>query len=71
MTWDVVMMKHPFVCNVWSHTNDPFSEPVIVHSTFLMLNDGLILQVCSQVQCFCQFLKLNASENGVHLQCVL
>ena len=21
------MMEHPFVCNVWSHTNDPFSEP--------------------------------------------
>ena len=21
------MMEHPFVCNVWSHANDPFSEP--------------------------------------------
>ena len=20
-------MEHPFVCNVWSHMNDPFSEP--------------------------------------------
>lgn len=20
------MMEHPFVCNVWSHTTDPFSE---------------------------------------------
>ena len=26
MTWDVVMMEHPFFCNVWSHANDPFSE---------------------------------------------
>ena len=27
MTWGVVMMEHPFACNVWSHANDPFSEP--------------------------------------------
>ena len=27
VTRSVVMMEHPFVCNVWSHANDPFSEP--------------------------------------------
>ena len=27
VTWGIVMMEHPFVCNVWSHANDPFSEP--------------------------------------------
>ena len=27
MTWGVVMMEHPFVCNVWSQANYPFSEP--------------------------------------------
>ena len=27
MTWGVVMMEHPFVCNVRSHANDPSSEP--------------------------------------------
>ena len=27
VTWSVVMMEHPFVCNVWSHTNYSFSEP--------------------------------------------
>ena len=27
MTWGVVMMEHPFVCNVWFHANDPFFEP--------------------------------------------
>ena len=30
MTWDVVMMQHPFVCNVWSHANDRFSEPASI-----------------------------------------
>ena len=27
VTKGVVMMNHPFVCNVWSHANDPFSVP--------------------------------------------
>ena len=27
MTWGVVMMEHPLVCNVWYHANHPFSEP--------------------------------------------
>ena len=27
MTWGIVMMEHPFVCNVWSHVNNSFSEP--------------------------------------------
>ena len=27
MTLGVVMMEHPFVCNVWFHANDLFSEP--------------------------------------------
>jgi hypothetical protein len=27
VTWDVVMMENLFVCNVWYHGNDPFSEP--------------------------------------------
>ena len=26
MTWGVVMIEHPFVCNIWSHANDRFSE---------------------------------------------
>ena len=26
MTRCVVMLEHPFVCNVWSHANDPVSE---------------------------------------------
>ena len=26
VTWGVVMMEHPFFCNVWCHANDPFSE---------------------------------------------
>ena len=30
MTWGVVTMKHSFVCNIWSHANDPFSEPVSI-----------------------------------------
>ena len=27
MKWGVIMMDHPFVSNVRSHANDPFSEP--------------------------------------------
>jgi hypothetical protein len=27
VTWGIVMMEHPFVCNVSSHGNYPFSEP--------------------------------------------
>ena len=27
VAWGLVMMEHPFVCNVWSHGNDPFSGP--------------------------------------------
>ena len=27
MTWGVVILQHPFVCNVCSHANVAFSEP--------------------------------------------
>ena len=27
MTWGVVMIEHPFFCNVCFHANAPFSEP--------------------------------------------
>ena len=27
VTWGVIMMEYPFVCNLWSHANKPFSEP--------------------------------------------
>ena len=27
VTWCIVMMEQPFLCSVWSHVNDPFSEP--------------------------------------------
>ena len=43
MTWGVVMMEHPFVCNVWSHANEPFSEPfkdVFIKKTWLTVCPG-------------------------------
>ena len=27
VTWGDVMMDHPFFCNVWSHPDEPFSDP--------------------------------------------
>jgi hypothetical protein len=26
VTWGIVMMENPFVCNVWFHVNDAFSK---------------------------------------------
>ena len=28
VTWDVVMIEQPFVCNIWPQAKDPFSEPI-------------------------------------------
>ena len=28
MTWGVVVVQHPSVCNAWSHTCHPFPESV-------------------------------------------
>ena len=37
------MMEHAFFCNVWSHVNDPFSEPFqdALKNTWLTVCPGL------------------------------
>ena len=61
---DVVMMEHPFLCNVWSHVNDPFSEPLkdvfiikLGHLTFIYRYTVLLTFLfCSD--CYIYFLGL-------------
>ena len=42
VTRGVVMMEHPFVCNVWSHASDLFSEPIkdVFINTWLTICPG-------------------------------